>query len=214
MGKIASTRVATPTDIDGIVDTITSAFLDDPLWAPEFPDPERRTAQSSAFWRLNVASALRYPWTLVTENLESVAVWIPPEGTEFTDEESEGLEVFLVETVGRAGADSILAIFDQFDAARPTEPHFYLSLFATHGRHRGRGLGMGLLRDNLARIDALGAPAYLESSNPANNARYGSVGFQPVGEFVSASGQAVTAMWRDARRAAAGRTDASGTVAR
>lgn len=193
------TRVATPTDLDGIVDTITSGFLDDPLWAPQFPDADRRAELSSAFWRLSVASALRYPWTMVTDGLESAAVWIPPEGTELTDDEADGLEPFLVELVGRGGADAILAIYDQFDAARPKEPHFYLSLLATHGDHRGRRLGMGLLRENLARIDALGAPAYLESSNPANNERYQGVGFRRVGEFVTATGQVVTTMWRAAR---------------
>ncbi|HEU4807982.1 MAG TPA: GNAT family N-acetyltransferase [Homoserinimonas sp.] len=192
-------RVATPADVDGLVDTVTSAFFDDPLWSPIFPDAESRAAQSSAFWRLSVTSALRYPWMLVTENLESVAVWIPPEGEELTGDEADGLDAFLENLVGRAGADSILAIYDQFEAARPAEPHFYLSLLATHAKHRGRGLGMGLLRENLARIDTLHAPAYLESSNPANNARYSGVGFRSVGEFATATGQVVTTMWRDAR---------------
>jgi GNAT superfamily N-acetyltransferase len=203
MGNV-TTRVATPDDIHGIVDTVTSAFFDDPLWAPVFPDAAQRTAQSSEFWRLSVTSALRYPWTLATENLESVAVWIPPEGSELTEDEANGLDAFLVDLVGRDTADSILAIYDQFERATPAEPHFYLSLLATHDRHRGRGLGMDLLRDSLTRIDALGAPAYLESSNPANNARYASVGFRPVDEFVTPTGQVVTTMWRGA----------SGTVAR
>ena len=201
--EIMTTRVATPEDIPGIVDTITSAFFDDPLWAPVFPDPAQRAAQSAELWRLSVTSALRYPWTLATENLESVAVWIPPEGSELTDDEAAGLDAFLVDLVGRTAADSILALYDEFERATPAEPHFYLSLLGTHDRHRGRGLGMNLLRDSLARIDELGAPAYLESSNPANNARYQSVGFRPVGEFVAPKGQVVTTMWRDA----------SGTVA-
>ncbi|MEX1079093.1 MAG: GNAT family N-acetyltransferase [Homoserinimonas sp.] len=198
MGTVFA-RVVTSADVDGVVDTVTSAFLDDPLWSPVFPDAVRRAVQFSAFWRLSVTSALRYPWTLSTENLESVAVWIPPEGEELTDAEADGLAAFLVELVGREGADEVLAIYDRFEAARPAEPHFYLSLFATHEAHRGQGLGMGLLRENLARIDALGAPAYLESSNPANNARYAGVGFRPVGDITTPGGQIVTTMWRDPR---------------
>lgn len=192
-------RVATSADVDPIVDTITSAFFDDPLWSPVFSDVEHRAAQSSQFWRMSVTSALRYPNTLVTENCESVAVWLPPDAQEFTNEEAEGLDAFLENLVGRARADSILTIYDQFDAARPVESHYYLSLLGTHQLHRGRGLGMGLLRECLARIDTLHAPAYLESSNPGNNARYGGVGFHPVGEFTTAGGQVVTTMWRDAR---------------
>jgi hypothetical protein len=43
-------------------------------------------------------------------------------------------------------------------------------------------------------------PAYLESSNPANNGRYASVGFEPHGEFsYPGGGPVVTTMWRPAR---------------
>ena len=44
------------------------------------------------------------------------------------------------------------------------------------------------------------APAYLESSNPANNARYEGVGFEVVGEFSAPNnGPVVTTIWRTAR---------------
>ena len=39
---------------------------------------------------------------------------------------------------------------------------------------------MGLLAENLQRIDAEGAPAFLESSNPANDHRYERLGFAPL----------------------------------
>jgi GNAT superfamily N-acetyltransferase len=153
----------------------------------------------SAFWRLLVTSALRYPWTLVTEQVESAAVWIPPGGIELTDAEHDGLEPFLTDLTGPAVTERILVLFDQFDAARPSEPHFYLSLLATHNDHRGSGLGMGLLQENLARVDAEGLPAYLESCNPVNDKRYASVGFAPRDEIRTPSGHVVTTMWRPAR---------------
>ncbi|WP_309616272.1 GNAT family N-acetyltransferase [Salinibacterium sp.] len=193
------TRVAQPDDIEAIVATVTSAFFDDPLWGPAFPDRQNRAAQASAFWRLLVTSAQRYPWTFVSGNAESAAIWLPPGGIELTEAEANGFDGFLAGIVGREGADAILAIVDKFEHARPTEPHFYLSLFATHDDHRGKGLGMGLLRENLARIDALGGSAYLESSNPANNDRYASVGFAPRDQIVQASGHVITTMWRPAQ---------------
>ena len=59
-------------------------------------------------------------------------------------------------------------------------------------------LGMGLLADGLARIDAEGAPAFLESSNPVNTPRYELLGFAVCGEFeLSEDGPNVTQMWRD-----------------
>jgi len=59
---------------------------------------------------------------------------------------------------------------------------------------------MRLLADNLARIDAEKMPAYLESTNPANDARYGRVGFERIGAFEGyLPGTAITTMWRPAR---------------
>jgi len=59
---------------------------------------------------------------------------------------------------------------------------------------------MRLLASNLELIDAEHHPAYLESSNPANNRRYESVGFEPMGEFsFPGNGPIVTTMWRPAR---------------
>jgi len=99
------------------------------------------------------------------------------------------------------GADDYLELLTRFDAAHPRdEPHYYLSLLGTHPDHRGKGIGMALLEHDLVLIDAEGLPAYLESSNPANNDRYGGVGFQAVGEFAyPGGGPVVTTMWRPAR---------------
>ena len=72
----------------------------------------------------------------------------------------------------------------QFEAAHPhDEPHYYLSFVATHDDHRGQGIGEQLLAENLERIDAEHCPAYLESSNPKNLARYGRLGFVPREEL-------------------------------
>ncbi|MFB7032416.1 MULTISPECIES: GNAT family N-acetyltransferase [unclassified Streptomyces] len=192
-------RVATPEDIDALVDVMTTAFFHDPLWGPAFPDEPRRAVQAATMWRLHVTSALRYPWTLVTPGVEAAAVWIPPGGTELTPQEEAGLEELLAQAAGPDAAEAILAIYDQLEAVHPAEPCFYLTLLGVHDDHRGKGLGMGLLTESLARVDALGAPAYLESSNPANIARYESVGFSSRDEITIATGHVVTTMWRPAR---------------
>jgi GNAT superfamily N-acetyltransferase len=192
-------RVATVVDVEPIVATMTGAFFDDPMWGPAFPDTARRAAQASAFWRVFIESSLRFPWMLVTDAVEAAALWIPPGEPELTPAEVDGFDTFLVELVGRDVADGILGIFDVLDSAHPHEPHYYLSLLGTHPAHRGHGIGMGLLAENLARIDAIGAPAYLESCNPANNRRYESVGFVAADRIRIASGHVVTTMWRPAR---------------
>jgi hypothetical protein len=54
--------------------------------------------------------------------------------------------------------------------------------------HCGEGKGMGLLAANLAQIDEQGFPAYLESSNRANDYRYERLWSVHVGEFETPRG--------------------------
>jgi GNAT superfamily N-acetyltransferase len=193
-------RPATAEDVPAVVSAFTSAFLEDPLWGPVFPDVVLRPVQAAAFWEIFVRSALRYPWLLVTAEVEAAALWIPPGGRDLTAAEEASFEGDLVKIAGAAATAELLAIFELFDASHPPEPHYYLSLLATHSCHRGAGLGMGLLAESLERIDALGAPAYLESCNPANDERYRQIGFLEHGSFTAPSGHVVTTMWREALR--------------
>lgn len=195
-------RSATRTELDGLTETISRAFHDDPTWSWAFPDEARREEQYAVFWRFMIEGALRYPWVLRTAGYEAVAVWIPPGGTELAEADEERLEPLLETLVGSWAAE-VMELFARFDAAHPDgPPHYYLSLLGTHPDHRGRGIGISLLSESLDRIDAEHAPAYLESSNPANNHRYERLGFQAVGSFTPPGGESrspVTTMWRDPR---------------
>src|SRR2546423_1534352 len=51
--------------------------------------------------------------------------------------------------------------------------HWYLFILGAEQTAQGRGLGSALLAHMLARVDAHGMPAYLESSNERNLALYG-----------------------------------------
>lgn len=188
-------RIATPDDLEGVVETLTFAFSGDPLWSWAFPTED---AQRS-WWSLFAGSALRrYPWTFVAGDYAAVSVWIPPGGTELDQEEETGLRPFLEGLTGsRAG--EVWKLLEAFDEAHPEgPPHYYLSLLGVNRANRGKGLGMALLAENLRTIDAEGAPAFLESSNPSNDSRYERQGFRPVGGFKRPDGAIeATTMWRD-----------------
>ena len=195
-----SARVAsTEADLDAVTETISLAFHEDPTWSWAFPDASRRQEQYAVFWRLLIAGAMRYPWVLLTEGCEAAAVWIPPGGTEISAEDEERVEPLVQDLVGPRAAE-VLELLERFDAAHPRhEPHYHLSLLGTHPAHAGHGLGMALLAESLRRIDEEGMPAYLESSNPANNHRYERHGFAKIGEFYPPSSEIpVTTMWRHA----------------
>jgi len=96
----------------------------------------------------------------MTDSAEAVAVWVPPDKPEMTDEEKSRFGCLIGEHLGQR-ADELNAVFDEFDNHHPKEPHYYLSLWATHPDHTGRRVGTALIRDNLERIDAEEMPSYL-----------------------------------------------------
>lgn len=191
-------RQATAADLPAAVETLARAFYADPVWGWAFTDPERRLEQHGAVWRAIAESAIGYESAWVVGECAAVALWIPPGRPELSPEAEERVEGLTRELLG-AGAARVLETFERFDAAHPQDrPHHYLSLLATNPDHSGRGLGMGLLATCLERIDAEGAPAFLESSNPVNTPRYEHLGFAVCGEFaLSEGGPSVTQMWRD-----------------
>ena len=63
---------------------------------------------------------------------------------------------------------------------------------------QGTGLGGALLRSMTAECDERGIAAYLESSDPRNDALYARHGFVATGEIVVPRGAPrIMAMWRD-----------------
>jgi GNAT superfamily N-acetyltransferase len=191
-------RRAGEVDAEAVAELFALAFHRDPTWGWAFPDPDRRRAQQKAYWELFVGSAIPHGWVWVTEDGGAASLWIPPGKPELSEEDEARLEPLLRELVGRH-ADDVLTLVERFDDNRPrAAPHYYLSLLGTHPDHRGEGKGMGLLAANLAAIDAVGMPAYLESSNRANDHRYERLGFARIGEFSPPGGEpTVSCMWRE-----------------
>jgi GNAT superfamily N-acetyltransferase len=191
-------RVAVPEDTDMIARTLAEAFFIDPVWGWAFGDPAHRKAQHEDWFRLLIHSALPYQWVWTTPGYEATSVWVPPGRPDLNEADEALLGPLLEESLG-ARAELVFEVFDRFEAAHPrTQDHYYLSLLGTHTEHRGAGIGMRLLADNLVRLDALRVPAYLESTNPANLRRYESVGFAVCGAFdLPDGGPTVTTMWRE-----------------
>lgn len=200
-GERLLVRSATLADLPALTTTISLAFHDDPTWSWAFPDPVRRQEQYATFWGFMITASLRYPWVLMTESCEAAAVWIPPGAAELSEEEEQQLGTLLEGLVGDRAAD-VMELLERFEAAHPHDrPHYYLSLLGTHPAHTGKGIGMALLAESLGRIDAERMPAYLESSNSANNRRYERCGFEAIGAFCPPGSEIpITTMWREAER--------------
>ena len=193
-----SPRVASPQDSADVVEILISAFYDDPAWSWAFPDASKRAEQHRRWWGLFVDGAVRFPWVWLTEGNTATSVWIPPNETEFSQEQEAAIEPLLVEILG-PGASRVLQAVEMFDQAHPRGvPHFYLSLLATGKEHRGHAYGLRLMAENLRQIDDAGMPSYLEATNPVNVPLYMRYGFEVLGSFtVPDGGPEVFTMWRD-----------------
>jgi GNAT superfamily N-acetyltransferase len=200
----------TPDQIDTVVAILVAAFFNDPLWGWAFPDDTRRREQHGRVWRYFVHGAMRYPWVWLAGGSVATSVWIPPGGSELSDEQVESFEPMLVELLG-SGAARVLDAYEALDGVHPhSEPHYYLSLLATDPGHLGHGYGVGLLADNLRMIDSEGMPAYLEASNAGNVPIYARLGFEVVTSVQPrGGGPEVFTMWREPRLGSGGAPDAS-----
>jgi len=197
---LTDVRIVTADDVDTAALVFARGFHDDPLWAWAFPDQTQRPMQQLVFWRFCVVEAIRYPWTFLAAGDRTTTCWIPPSGSELSEQGAEQFEPLLRDLLGD-GAAPVIELFETLDEHHPhDEPHFYLSLFATDPEARGNAYGQALLRHNLEQIDHLKASAYLESSNPRNIAMYERHGFAVVHRVAGPAGcPDFAGLWRDAR---------------
>src|ERR1700754_4848523 len=186
-------RVATVDDMDAVGETLARAFEHDPLWGWAFEDEsrERKLASLAEVFGFFAEAALGFGWVRVTDGVEAVALWIPPGSPEMTPADEERMPGVVAEACEPDPAKRVMEMLDAFERNHPHEPpHYYLSLLATHPDHAGKRLGVGLVADNLAEMDAADPPAaaFLESSNPRNVARYERLSFRPVREVELVAG--------------------------
>jgi GNAT superfamily N-acetyltransferase len=192
-------RVATEADLDAIAVTLGRAFEHDPVWAWCFAgeERERKLAGLGAVFRFAAAAALDHGWVRIAGDAAAVALWIPPGEPEMSDADEERFPAFVEAECGPTAAARVLTLMGAFERNHPHEPpHFYLSVLGTDPDHAGQGIGMALVAANLEEVDAAGASAFLESSNPANVRRYERAGFRPDREVALVDDLTATQMWR------------------
>ena len=191
-------RMATSGELDAVTETITLAFATDPVWSVALARADGRVDHHRRYWRWFVEAAADQEGVWLVDGGAAVSVWVPPNGAELSDAALAEVEQYVLDELGPGGAAEMHELFERFEANHPAnEPHAYLSLLATHPDHRGRGVGQGLLAEVLGTWDAAGVPAYLESTNPANDHRYERAGFRRVGGFTAVRDAApISTMWR------------------
>ena len=190
-----------PTQVATGGDTLGLAFADDPLFDWLLPPSAKRTRRLQRWFRAIVREETRSTDHIVdvVAGGDGVAVWhdvdrwkSPPSAIVRTAAPS--LAAF--------GTRSIrgLRVLAAMERSHPAEPHRHLMYIGVNPRRQGEGLGGRLLADAIDRCDTEGLPAYLENSNPRNEALYARFGFVRHHEVpLPAGAPPLVAMWRDPR---------------
>ena len=193
-----ASRAAIADDVEQVARTITLAFAADPVWGPALSTSSGEAIALAPYWRLFVEGGLRFGTTRMASDGAAVAVWLPPGEAELSDEQLEALERFIERDLDPAAVAALRELYERFEASRTGRPeHYYLSLLAADPAYRGQGRGQILLAEDLALWDQAGVPAYLESTNAANDHRYVRAGFRHDGAFRAVRDDTwISAMWR------------------
>lgn len=201
-------RPAVRADIGDLSKVLGRAFADDPVMAWMVPDPVARRRRLHRLFAtltrhhhlsrggVEVASTGSVIGAVPT--IGACALWDPPGQWRHTTAEQVRALPGLVLAFGGAMRRGQQAE-ELMQRHHPEEPHWYLAVIGSDPAVRGTGQGQALMRSRLDRCDAEHAPAYLESSNPANIGYYQRFGFEVTGEITLPGGPSLWPMWRQPR---------------
>jgi ribosomal protein S18 acetylase RimI-like enzyme len=174
---------------------LTMAFVNDPAVRWLFPEARQYLRHFPDFAWAFAGRAFDHGMVDSLEGHSAAALWLSPNVG--PDEAAVG-EV-LQAGVSEARLPEVFAMLEQMGAFHPTEPHWYLPMIGVDPSEQGSGCGSALLRRGLARCDADGLPAYLESTSLRNVPLYERFGFKVVGQIKTKNAPPIVPMVRPAQ---------------
>jgi len=195
---VAEVREGTGAEAAVLARRLQDAFRDDPVQRWLFPGDAAYEGRGLANFELMVRRMLEVGLVHTTARLEGAALWLPP-GRDLL--ERPGGTLFSARSILflRGGIVRGARFFGVLARNHPRVPHWYLPVLGTAPEYQGRGVGSALLRALLARSDAEGLPAYLESSKERNLPFYQSHGFELQGTLCTPGSPTVWPMLRAPR---------------
>jgi ribosomal protein S18 acetylase RimI-like enzyme len=187
-------------DLQSAVAVMARAFYEDPVMTWIFPDEAMRRRRLPPFFATAIRGNMRQGNTEVMVTGEQVlgcAIWLAP-GTWRPPLRRQLLATPSVILRLRSRLAVASVTYGALFAAHPEKPHWYLSGIGTDPPVQGTGVGSALMRSRLARCDAAGEAAYLESSKESNVPFYERHGFRVTRELtIPGGGPTFWLMWRD-----------------
>jgi ribosomal protein S18 acetylase RimI-like enzyme len=188
-------KAIAPSDADQAVSVIVLSFSTDPAARWTYPDPHQYLTHFPAIVRAFGGKALAHGTGHHVSSFAGGALWLPPG----IQPDEEALKALLQGSVAAELQAEVFAVFEHMGRYHPSQPHWYLPLIGVDPVHQGKGYGSALLQHALLRCDRDHAPAYLESTNPANLRLYERHGFEVLDTIQVGSSPPIFPMLRAAR---------------
>jgi RimJ/RimL family protein N-acetyltransferase len=191
---------AEPDDKEIIVDTLTRAFWDDPMYGWLAQHDEYYGARFRRIFDIywdNFALPFEQIWT--SEDRLGAALWSPPNCWKLGLVEEL---LFLPDWIAVTGLKNLYSrwrAIEKVQAKHPHIPHWYLMAVGVAPEAQGQGYCSKLLKPVLDICDRTQTPAYLENSNAQNTRMYERFGFKVTEELDIAQGVKLWLMWREPR---------------
>ncbi|MBR2171815.1 N-acetyltransferase [Sphingopyxis sp.] len=192
---MAKISIGKPEDKVRFLHTLVLGFSGDPMARWASPDAATYLDRRLEFFDAFGGAAFEHESAFVADDGAAVATWLPP-GVE---PDGALMAAIMDDQTPGSRKGEMDALFEQMERFHLKEPHWYLPLIAADPAYRGRGLGTALMEAAIARIDADGRPAYLESSNPRNIPLYQRFGFEIIGAIQAGTSPVLTPMLRPGR---------------
>ena len=190
-------RIASAADRAQALAVLALGFAGDPFNRWLFPDGRQYLDAFEAMADAFGGRAFEAGTAYVGGGCEGVALWLPP-GVE---PDRERLMAVILGNVSERVALELAEVGQGMgDYHARAGDCWYLPLIAVDPIRHGCGVGARLLVEALRRVDAEGAAAYLESSNPRNVTLYQRHGFEVMGKIQAGSSPVMVPMLRPARR--------------
>ena len=178
-------------EIDKAQSVLAESFANDPFMQYLMGRNNYDLKKASLFHKFVINYGFKYGIVLATSaNFEGVAVWLPPNKTEFTVWKSIQAGVISLVKIEGINFKKRLQFFKRFKGYGnysaqlhkkcTSFPNWHLLEIGIANKYRGKGFASKLLRPILDELDKKGLHCYLETHNPVNVEIYRHFGFDVV----------------------------------
>jgi GNAT superfamily N-acetyltransferase len=163
-----------------------------------FPSARVRRAHLEQFLHIFLALAFKQGVVYTTPGHQGAAIWFMPNQWRADVLTQVRWLLLMLRVMGPRRLGPRIRAMNALDRFHPSTPNYYLMVLGTAPEAQGRGIGSALMAPILARADAEGMPAYLETATPGNVPFYEHRGFRVQREVqVPDGGPQMWLMWRD-----------------